>query len=73
MNNNTATQSIAGEPTVHKVKIFKKLNMETIFGGTTAAIASIQTGSIWMLCVGSQASTDGSAFDYSTRIRFVDA
>lgn len=41
MNNNTATQAIAGGPTVHKVKIYKKLNMETIFGGTTAAIASI--------------------------------
>lgn len=70
---NTATQSWAAAPTVHNVSIFKKLNLETINDGTTAAIGDIQSGSIFLLTVGDQAAGSGFNFTAAARVRFIDA
>jgi len=70
---NTATQALAGSPTIHKVKIFKKLRHEALFNGTTAAIGSIATGSIYMITIGNTAANTGGNFNLSSRVRFEDA
>jgi len=69
-----AASGLAGSNTVHFIKKFKRLNHEVIFSGTTAAIGSIQTGSLLWLVIGSSGAglTDGSV-SWNSRIRFVDA
>lgn len=67
---NTATQSFATQ-SVAEVRKYKKLNMETIFDGTTAAIADVQSGSIFMLTVGNAANC--GILVASIRSRFNDA
>lgn len=58
------------------IKLFKQLNLQTIFNGTNAGtIADINTGALFMLWIGSEAAgalTDGNAI-VSVRIRYVDA
>lgn len=71
--NNTATQAYQGSPTVHKFKIFKKLNLEVIFGGTTNLVASIQTGALWMVTIGNVGANAGSDITATSRVRFIDA
>jgi len=68
-----ATQSFAGSPTVHQIKKYKKLNLEVLFNGTTNAVGSIATGSIYMITIGDQVANNGGQFNVSTRIRFEDA
>lgn len=69
----TATQSFAGSPTVHSVKLFRRLRHETVFQGTAATVASIATGSVYMLTFSNAAANTGGSFSLSTRIRFADA
>lgn len=70
---NTATQAVAFGQTVKSGKKFKPLKHEMVFGGTTAAVASIQTGSIYLLTYGSASAANGSTLAFSSRIRFMDA
>lgn len=70
---NTATQALAGSPTIHKVKIFKRLKHEVLFNGTGATIASIATGSLYLITIGNTAAGTGGNFNLSTRVRFEDA
>jgi len=70
---NVATQSVAGSPTCRAIKIFKKVNLDVQFSGTDATISSIATGALYILCVGSQATSDGHKFVYTSRIRFLDS
>jgi len=70
---NVATQAVAGSPTCRAIKIYKRLNLEVQFSGTTAAIGSIATGALYLISVGSQTTSDGHSFVYTSRIRFVDA
>jgi len=71
--NTTATQSVAAmNRTIHPVKIFKRLNINTIFNATNGTtIASISSGALYMLCIGTEAAggTDGNLV-VSTRVRF---
>lgn len=64
---------LAGSPTAQNISIYKKINLETICDGTTAAIGDVQTGSIFLLTIGSSAV--GSAFNFvgAVRTRFIDA
>lgn len=52
------------------IRVYKKMNMEVIFGGTGSGVGAIQTGAIWMIL------TDeiGSCVGYSlySRVRFQD-
>ncbi|AUM61686.1 capsid [uncultured virus] len=68
----TATQSFSMSPTVVPVKIFRRLNMETVYGGTTAAIGSVNTGALLMFTIGDVAANTGGSFALSTRVRFTD-
>lgn len=70
---NTATQSVAGSPTVHALKKFTRLNHETLFNGTTAAIGSIATGALFLVTIGTQAAGAAATTTISTRVRFEDA
>lgn len=70
---NIATQSVAGSPTIGKCKVFKATRIETIFQGTTAAVASIASGAIWMVTIGTQAAGSGLTFSGTTRVRFIDS
>lgn len=72
-SNNTATQAVSPSPNGFCGKKFKRLNHEVLYGGTTSAIASIQTGSIYIFALSDRAATDGALFSYSTRIRFADS
>lgn len=68
----TATQSVSDRTTalIHK---YKKINLETIFDGTTNAIGDIQTGSLFALTVGSVAAGTTYEANVSIRLRFTDA
>lgn len=68
----TATQAIAGSPTVGKVKIYKKCSYEEVFNGTTAAVGSIATGAVWLITIGNVGVNTGGEFTLTSRIRFID-
>lgn len=61
--------------TGYDIKIYKKLNMETIFNATNAgSIGDINTGALYMVWVGTVISNDTIPEAYiSTRVRFDDA
>lgn len=69
----TATQAAQGSPTIHQIKKYKRLNLDVLYNGTTAAVASIATGSVYLITIGNQAAGAGGVFTLSSRIRFVDA
>lgn len=58
-----------------QIKKYKKLNLETIYAGTTDANGSIQSGALFMYTIGDN-NNGGTGTDYfkgTCRIRFVDA
>jgi len=69
---NTATQAFAGAPSCHVVKIFRRLNKEVLFNGTTNAVGSIATGSLYLLTIGNSAAGTGGTSELSARVRFID-
>lgn len=73
----TATQSFAiANRTMHDIKCYKKLNIETVFNATNAGtIGDINTGALYMFWIGSVAAganVDANAV-VSTRVRFDDS
>lgn len=68
----TAGALTAGDPVNKSWKIFKKMNMEVIFGGTANTVGSIQTGSIYLMYL-SAGATSYSTLSYNSRIRFIDS
>lgn len=69
---NTATQAYSTGSGQFHIKLFRKLNLETLFSGTTAAIGSFATGSLYMLTCSDQAAGAGGIFKLCTRVRFID-
>jgi len=69
---NTATQTYAGSPFGHKVEIHKRISLPTTHMGTGDTIASIATGSIYMVTVGDQAPNAGGVFSLTARLRYTD-
>lgn len=59
-----------GSPKEHMVKLFKKMSMEEIFGGTGATVGSIQTGGLFLVIIAQAANWN---IDYQTRVRFIDS
>lgn len=53
-------------------KIYKKVNLDTIYDDTTAGVGSISTGGIFMLTIGNAVSGTGSTFQVCSRLRFSD-
>jgi len=70
--NTTATQSVASN-IIREHHMYKKINLETIFDGTTNAIGDIQSGSLFLLTIGNQTSPEGANWTASIRLRFTDA
>lgn len=70
---NTATQAVSNGGNNFYLKKFKRLKHEVLFGGTTNAIGSIQTGSLYLITLSNVAATDNMTLLYSTRVRFEDA
>lgn len=68
----TATQSFAGSPTVHAIDEYRRLKHEVIFSGTGATAASISSGALWLVTVGTRAAASGSIFIANCRVRFTD-
>lgn len=61
---------VAGSPREVPVKMYLKLNKDTIYGGTTSGIASIQSGALYLLMI------SGGGFCnavYNSRVRFYDS
>jgi len=72
----TATQARCNwNRTTYPIKIYKKLNIETVFNGTNGStIGDINTGALYMMMIGSTAAGAADAtFSISTRCRFDDA
>jgi len=70
---NTATQAVAFGQAYFRGKLYRRLKHEMVFGGTTAAVGSIQTGSIYLITIGSNIATADSQLSFTSRIRFMDA
>jgi len=68
----TATQAFSDRNSsiTHK---YKKCNFDTIYDGTGATIADIQSGALLLVTIGSAAAGSGSDMTYYARVRFVDA
>lgn len=62
----------AVRPNVVYKKKYKRCNLETIYNGTGATAASIQTGGIYLLTTGSTTDAEGGNFGFTCRIRFSD-
>lgn len=77
VNVTTATQAQASLVNqIRTVKVFKKINIETIFNGTNGGtFADITSGAIYMLWIGNVAAganTDANAI-LTVRVRFIDS
>jgi len=71
--NTTATQTYGASPSCFKVDIHRKINLPVTFIGTTNAIASIQSGSLYLITVGTAAPNAGGQFQAATaRVRYTD-
>jgi len=66
----TAGDLVAGSPTPKQIKIFKKFNMEQIFGGTGNTVGSINTGGLFVLFISLAAK---ATYLYDSRVRFIDS
>lgn len=60
-----------GSFTPATINEYRKLNMDSQFSGTGATIASINTGSVYLLTISQNGS--GVGYYYNSRIRFLDA
>lgn len=67
----TGSTLAAGSPRPSQFKIYKKMNMEIIFGGVGGTVGSIQTGAVYCLLISLNNSLTTSIFD--SRIRFIDS
>lgn len=70
--NNTATQAVSNGHNLFQFKKFIRLRHEVLFSGTTAAIGSIQTGSLYFIFLSSTAAGSSPNITWSSRIRFED-
>lgn len=71
----TNQQGLSVAPQILPIKIYKKLNIETIFNATNGgSIADITSGALFMFWIGSTAAsaTLASTASLSTRVRYFD-
>lgn len=66
----TAGALDGGSPCPVFFNIFKKFNLNTIFSGTTAAVGSISTGTMFVLAISKAANI--SQLSFNSRLRFID-
>lgn len=70
--NITATQAVQGSPSTALINVYKRVDLPVIFDGVTGGIGDIQTGAIWVLCVGDQAANNAYNAAIACRVRYVD-
>lgn len=71
--NTTATQAIAGSPTVQAVKLYKDLrDLKITYSGTTGAIANAATNALLLVTIGNIAAGAAAIFTAGCRMRFYD-
>jgi len=68
----TANQAFSNGDNQYAFKEYIPIMDDTIFGGTTAVIASIRSGAVWLCWLGEGAAGNGATLGWSTRIRFID-
>lgn len=67
--NTTASDGLTNNtPTIN---FYKKCNIPVVFEGTAATVGSVSSGALWLVTLGSQATT-ALRFTASVRVRFVD-
>lgn len=69
----TATQAFAGALTVQDLDWYVKINRVSTYSGTTAVIASVATGALLLVTLGSQGAGAGSDLVAYARVRFSDS
>lgn len=69
---NTSTTAYS-DSAISLVSIYKKIDVETIYDGTTAGIADVQTGSLLLVTIGNNAAAQGYVARLAVRVRFTDA
>jgi len=68
-----ATQTYSNANNTHVINEFISLKgLKTTYNATAAGIASVTTGALLMLTIGSAASTAGATYTLTTRLRFTD-
>lgn len=67
----TGTSLTAGSPRPTQMKVYKKMNMEMIFGSGGNTVGAIQTGAIYVLLIALNNNISTSIFN--SRIRFIDS
>lgn len=70
----TIAPTIAVTANYRIVKKFIKCNLETVYNGTTAAVANINSGALFILGTGDQTLASGNALSvtFSSRVRYTD-
>lgn len=70
-----ATSGVSGSPTVTSINKYKKLpeGSYTIYDGTGAGIADINTGAFYLVTIGDTAAGDGALFTAACRVRYTDS
>lgn len=65
----------SGSPNVYAVNKYKKMpaGSITIYDGTGAGIADVNTGALYLVTIGSQAAAAGSVFSAACRVRYTDS
>jgi len=69
--NTTATQALATDLGL-RIDAYKQLNVTTQYSNTTAAIASIQNGALYLITLGTIAAGSASSVTGGVRVRFTD-
>lgn len=72
---NVATTAYAQSPTVAHINKYKKIpaGSFTIYDGTGAGIADINTGALYLVTIGSQAAGAGARLTAACRVRYTDS
>lgn len=72
-SSNTATQAVSDGSNTYLIDCFLKLkDIKTTYSGTTAVIASVATGALLLVTIGSNSSSNQGTFTLTTRLRFTD-
>lgn len=68
---NAAGALVNGNAVPKVGKVFKTMSLPVIFNGTGATVGSIQTNSMYILCLPASNATTG--FTFNSRVRFIDS
>lgn len=67
------TAGAVADRTSRPVRQYQEFDLPTVYGGAGATVASVQTGALLLLTVGTQLAAAGATFVGAVRVRFVDS